>query len=90
MKIGIDKIGFYPTPLYLDFTELAQARGVDPNKYLIGIGQEKQAVIPPTQDIVTMGANAADRILTDEDRKQISAIIVATESWIDNSKAAAI
>lgn len=90
MKIGIDKIGFYTTPLYLDLTELAQARGVDPNKYLIGIGQEKQAVIPPTQDIVTMGANAADRILTDEDRKQISTIIVATESGIDNSKAAAI
>lgn len=90
MKIGIDKIGFYTTPLYLDLIELAQARGVDPNKYLIGIGQEKQAVIPPTQDIVTMGANAADRILTDEDRKQISTIIVATESGIDNSKAAAI
>lgn len=90
MKIGIDKIGFYTTPLYLDLTELAQARGVDPNKYLIGIGQEKQAVIPPTQDIVTMGANAADRILTDQDRKQISTIIVATESGIDNSKAAAI
>lgn len=90
MKIGIDKIGFYTTPLYLDLTELAQVRGVDPNKYLIGIGQEKQAVIPPTQDIVTMGANAADRILTDEDRKQISTIIVATESGIDNSKAAAI
>ncbi|BAP85757.1 hydroxymethylglutaryl-CoA synthase [Paucilactobacillus hokkaidonensis JCM 18461] len=90
MKIGIDKLGFYTTPYYLDLTDLAQARNVDPNKYLIGIGQSKQAVIPPTQDIVTMGASAAEQILSAEDRNQLSTVIVATESGIDNSKAAAI
>lgn len=90
MTIGIDKIGFYTTPLYLDLVDLAHARGVDPNKYLIGIGQEKQAVIPPSQDIVTMGASAAAQILSSDDRQAISTIIVATESGIDNSKAAAI
>lgn len=90
MKIGIDKIGFNTSSYYLDLTDLANARGVDPNKYLIGIGQEKQAVILPSQDIVTMGTMAADQMLTDEDRQKVTTIIVATESGIDNSKASAI
>lgn len=90
MQIGIDKLGFATTPYYLDLVDLALARNVDPNKYLIGIGQSKQAVIPPTQDIVTLGASAAEQILTATDREQLSTVIVATESGIDNSKAAAI
>lgn len=90
MKIGIDKIGFNTSSYYLDLTDLANARGVDPNKYLIGIGQEKQAVVLPTQDIVTMGTMAADQMLTDTDRQTITTVIVATESGIDNSKASAI
>ena len=90
MQIGIDKMAFATTPYYLDLVDLAQARGEDPNKYLIGIGQNKQAVVPPTQDIVTLAAEAASRLLDDHDRKDISTVIVATESGIDNSKAAAI
>ena len=50
MDIGIDKINFFTSNLYVDMTELAIARNEDPNKYLIGIGQSKMAVIPPTQD----------------------------------------
>ncbi|EHS86004.1 Hydroxymethylglutaryl-CoA synthase [Limosilactobacillus gastricus PS3] len=90
MQIGIDKMAFATTPYYLDLVDLAQARGEDHNKYLIGIGQNKQAVVPPTQDIVTLAAEAASRLLDDHDREDISTVIVATESGIDNSKAAAI
>lgn len=90
MKIGIDKMAFATTPEYIDLTELAKVRGVDPNKYLIGIGQSEQAVLPPTQDIVTMGAAAADKMLNERDRERIATVIVATESGIDNSKASAI
>lgn len=89
MKIGIDRMTFATTNQYLDLTELAQARGVDPNKYLIGIGQSEQAVIPPTQDIVTMAATAAAN-LGKEDLARVSTILLATESGIDNSKASAI
>ncbi|MFR5662880.1 MAG: hydroxymethylglutaryl-CoA synthase, partial [Limosilactobacillus mucosae] len=39
MKIGIDKMAFATTSEYIDLTELAKVRGVDPNKYLSGIGQ---------------------------------------------------
>lgn len=90
MKIGIDQLGFATTPFYLDMVELARARNVDPNKYLIGIGQEKQAVVPPTQDAVTLGAAAALKIMTPDVRERISTVLVATESGIDNSKATAI
>ena len=89
MDIGIDKINFFTSNLYVDMTELAITRNEDPDKYLIGIGQSKMAVIPPTQDIVTMGANAAESMLTDEDKEDIDLVIVGTESGIDNSKSAA-
>ena len=90
MKIGIDKMAFATTSEYIDLAELARVRGVDPNKYLIGIGQSEQAVLPPTQDIVTLGAAAADKLLDEDDRERITTVIVATESGIDNSKASAI
>ena len=90
MSIGIDKMAFATTNDYLDLVELAKERSVDPNKFTIGIGQDLQAVVPPTQDIVTLGATAAKKLLTPELEKNISTVIVATESGIDNSKASAI
>lgn len=90
MRIGIDKMAFATTNDYLDLVELAKERGVDPNKFTIGIGQDLQVVVPPTQDIVTLGATAAKKLLTPELEKNISTVIAATESGIDNSKASAI
>lgn len=90
MKIGIDQLSFVTTPYYLDLVELAKARNVDPNKYLIGIGQEKQAVVPPTQDAVTLGAAAVQKLLTPALKERINTVLVATESGVDNSKATAI
>lgn len=90
MKIGIDRMAFATTDAYIELTELAKKRKVDPNKYTIGIGQDRQAVVPPTQDMITLGAAAAKKIMTSEIKQNISTIIVATESGIDNSKASAI
>ncbi len=90
MKIGIDKIGFYTPNYVLDLTALAHARGDEPEKYTLGIGQSQQAVVPNYEDVVTMGVNAAQSILTDEDRAAIDMVIFATESGIDNSKSAAV
>lgn len=88
--VGIDKIGFYTPGYVLDLVALAKARGDEPDKYTIGIGQDYQAVIPPNEDIVTMGANAAKQIINDQDRQKIDMVIVATESGIDNSKSSAM
>ena len=90
MTIGIDQINFYVPRFYVDMAKLAESRQVDPNKFLLGIGQNEMAVSPVSQDIVTMGANAAKDIVTDEDKKQISMVIVATESAIDSAKASAV
>ncbi|MCT0022409.1 hydroxymethylglutaryl-CoA synthase [Weissella confusa] len=88
--IGIDKMSFFSPHQYIDMVDLANARNEEPDKYLIGIGETEQAVVPPTQDVVTMAANAADQLLTAEERAEIDTIIFATESGIDNSKSAAV
>ncbi|AZZ60017.1 hydroxymethylglutaryl-CoA synthase [Oenococcus sp. UCMA 16435] len=93
MEIGIDQISFFTPNLYLDLAELAQRRGVDPNKYLIGIGQERQSVVPPSQDSVSMAANAAWTLLDQKSANYLNSIdeiLFASESGIDNSKSGAV
>lgn len=90
MKIGIDKIGFAAPTYRLDLADLAQARQIDPDKYKLGLLQSEMAVAPKTQDIVTLGAQAASSILTEDDKASIDMVIVGTESSIDQSKAAAV
>ncbi|MEG3244085.1 hydroxymethylglutaryl-CoA synthase [Streptococcus suis] len=90
MNIGIDKIGFAAPDYVLDLADLAQARNVDPNKFKIGLLQSEMAVAPLTQDIISLGAKAAEAILTEEDKHTIDMVIVGTESSVDQSKAAAV
>lgn len=90
MTIGIDKISFHVPDYYLDMTDLANARETDPAKFHIGLGQDQMALIPKTQDIITLGASAAAKILTADDKKMIDMVIVGTESSTDFSKSAAV
>jgi len=88
MKVGIDLIHFATSNYYLDLKTYAQEKGTDPNKYLIGIGQEKMSIAPPDEDIVTLSAKAAAPILDQIDKKQITAVLFATDSGVDQSKSA--
>lgn len=90
MKIGIDKIGFYTPPFYIDMKDLATWRGIDPNKFTIGLGQDQMAVTPLTQDTLTMAVNAAHTIVEEADRKAIDLVIFATETALDHSKALSV
>ncbi|WP_188456290.1 hydroxymethylglutaryl-CoA synthase [Virgibacillus oceani] len=90
MKIGIEKIGFYTPHLYVDMNKLAVKRNVEPEKFTIGIGQEKMAIPPITQDSVTLAANAAFEIVDEKDKEAIDLCIFGTESGIDHSKSAGI
>ena len=90
MTIGIDKIGFATSPYVLRLKDLAAARNTDPEKLSKGLLLKEQSVAPITEDIVTLAATAADDILTDEDKEAIDMVILATESGIDQSKAAAV
>src|SRR5699024_2939420 len=90
VKIGIDKISFYTPDLYVDMNELAKARGDEPAKYTIGIGQDEMALAPITQDPVTLAANAANQIVSEEDKESIDLVLFSTETGIDHSKSAAV
>jgi len=89
-KFGIDAINFYTSNYYLDLQTLAKNRGFPPDKYFSELGQRKMAIMPPGEDIVTLAANAASTIIQNENLNNISAVLFATESGIDFSKAAGI
>ena len=88
--VGIERLAFYTPNLVKDLEELAKRRGVDPDKYLVGIGQRQMSVPGPDEDVVTMGANAARAALEGIDLSSLDTVIFATESGVDQSKAAAI
>ncbi|WP_064581322.1 hydroxymethylglutaryl-CoA synthase [Streptobacillus moniliformis] len=90
MKIGIDKIGVEFSDKYLDIKDLAIARNVDVDKFTKGIGQLEMSFTSKNQDIVTLAIKATRDILTEDDKKNIDLVIFATESSIDESKAASI
>ncbi|WFB35766.1 hydroxymethylglutaryl-CoA synthase [Kiritimatiellota bacterium B12222] len=90
MKIGIESISMYVPRYGMDLRLLADARNVDYAKYKQGIGQEFMSIPSPDEDIVTMGANAAEQAMEGIDPQSIRTVIFATESGIDQSKAAAI
>lgn len=90
MNIGIDKIDYYTPNQYVDLVDVAKRRDIDPDKFTIGIGQEKMALPLLSQDAVTMAAMAADKILDETDKQDIELLIVGTESGVDESKAVSL
>ena len=88
--VGIDRISFATPHYYLNLTNLANARGIDPNKFTIGIGQSEQSVPPNHQDIVTLSAEAARPLLPHIDSNRLKMLIVGTESGVDASKSSAL
>lgn len=90
VKVGIDALAIYTSRYTLDLATLGAARGIDPEKYYIGLGQRQMSVPPPGEDIVTMAANAAAKVLKEVDLSDIGMLLLATESGIDQSKSAGI
>jgi len=90
MNIGIDQLSFYTAAYYLDLRTLAEARGADPEKFYTGIGQERMSIPPPDEDTVTMGAAAAWRLKERGALEEVELLLFATESGVDQSKAAGI
>ncbi|MFB6161241.1 MAG: hydroxymethylglutaryl-CoA synthase [Haloferacaceae archaeon] len=89
MTVGIDAVEIWTGNLKLDLAEtFAPAKGDDPEKFTKGLGLRASSFPDTYEDIVTMGANAAKRLM---ERKglapdDIGRIDVATESAFDNSK----
>ena len=91
-SVGIDALAFAGPAAFVDMTALAQARGVDPAKYLNGLGQRRMAIATPCEDTVTMAVEAAERALAffDIDPCEIGTLIVGTETGVDHSKPVAV
>lgn len=90
MTVGIDLIHFSTADYFLGLDTFAQEKGIDVDKYTIGIGQDQMSIAPPDEDIVTLAAKAAKPILDKIDPSQISAILFATESSVDQSKSSGV
>ncbi|WP_280465113.1 hydroxymethylglutaryl-CoA synthase [Nocardia brasiliensis] len=90
VPIGIHDIALATGHYAMDLAELARHNGVDVNKYYIGLGQTSQTVPATDEDIVTMAAAAAKQIVAKHGVEGIRTILFATETGIDQSKAAAV
>jgi hydroxymethylglutaryl-CoA synthase len=88
MTVGIDLIHFSTSDYFLGLDTFAKEKSVDLEKYTIGIGQEKMSIAPPDEDIITLAAKAAAPILEQIEKNDITAVLFATESGIDQSKSA--
>lgn len=86
--VGLESLAFATTQHYLPMELLAHARGVEPSKYIGGLGQREMAVTTPCEDTVTLGATAALRAMQQAniDPASIDLLIVGTETGIDHSK----
>ena len=87
---GIERIACHVPAYYVELADLAQARGVKPARYTRALGQQRMAAVPPGADVVTMAADAAERVLTPADREHVELLLFATESGIDQAKAAGV
>lgn len=86
MHVGIEKLRVYPASCSLSIADLCQARGLDAERTLSDLMIAERAVNPPWEDAVTLGVNAAQPMLTDEDRSSIGLLLVGTESSVDQEK----
>jgi len=89
MTAGIDDISIYIPRLYLDASDFAKARGLDPGKLERGLGIGQMAIVDTNQDPACLAANACLRVMQKNKQTpdKIGRLYVATESAFDESKA---
>ena len=86
--IGIDDIELATSHHVVRLDDFAEANGTDPAKFHLGLGQDEFSFPAPDEDVVTMAAAAAAPIIERSGTEGIRTILFATESGIDQSKAA--
>jgi hydroxymethylglutaryl-CoA synthase len=88
MEHGIETIALQLPSRYLDVRELAGLRGVDPDKFTLGLGCREIALCSAGEDVVTLATGAARRALArwGGDPAEIGLIAVGTETAADMSR----
>jgi len=89
MAAGIDDISIYIPQLYVEASDFARERGLDPAKLERGLGIGQMAIVDTNQDPACLAANACLKIMQKNKLTpdQIGRLYVATESSFDESKA---
>jgi len=89
MAAGIDDIAIYIPQLYVEASDFARERGLDPVKLERGLGIGQMAIVDTNQDPACLAANACLKIMQKNKLTpdQIGRLYVATESSFDESKA---
>ncbi len=89
MAAGIDDIAMYIPRLYVDAADFANARGVDPEKLVKGLGISQMAMVDTNQDPACLAANACLRVMKKNNLSpdDIGRLYISTESAFDESKA---
>ncbi len=90
MSVGIDDISFYTSNFFLDLKSLADVQNIEAEKFYQGIGQEKMGIVGADEDVVTMAAAAALPLVERCGKSCIDTLLFATETGIDQSKAAGV
>lgn len=90
VPLGIDDISAATGSLMFPLASLADAQGTSAGKYHRGIGQVEMSLPSADEDIVTLAARAAAPIIERHGTAGIRTVLFATESGIDQSKAAGI
>ncbi|QDY75199.1 hydroxymethylglutaryl-CoA synthase [Streptomyces qinzhouensis] len=90
VSIGIHDLSFATAEFVLSHAALAEHNGTDIGKYHVGIGQESMSVPAADEDIVTMAAAAAAPLVARHGTSRIRTVVFATESSIDQAKAAGV
>ncbi|MEU0177857.1 hydroxymethylglutaryl-CoA synthase [Streptomyces massasporeus] len=88
--IGIHDLSFSTTEFVLPHATLADHNGTEIGKYHVGLGQQSMSVPAADEDIVTMGATAAEPIITRHGSDRVRTVVFATESSIDQAKSAGV
>lgn len=90
LAIGIHDLSFSTTQFALPHAALAAHNGTDIGKYHKGIGQRSMSVPAADEDIVTMAAAAVAPVVARHGVDRIRTIVFATETAVDQAKAAGI
>ncbi len=87
-SVGIDALGIAVPKTCLKLELLAHARGIEPSKYLEGLGTHTMGVAMPDEDTVTLAARAGKQALASAQvsADEIGLLVVGTETAVDHSK----
>ncbi len=86
--VGIDDMALYVPRHYLPIVDLAEARGIEPDKLRLGLGLEAMSLPDTFEDAATLAANAVYELIERSGLRPqaIGRLYLGTESALDGAK----